>query len=166
MQLSSQFLNDGHFRISNEELYFQNHVGKNPRTLCEQLRRQTHYKMPHSDLEELQLLSDQPPVCDTEASRSVVTGSPGSASSSGNSSGSGGGGSEKSVRFSDRDTVLSTPELPLDPPCAVPVQSTSKSTARKPLSDSMADTDSNSDTGLSSLHSSSDEGTYILDTLV
>ena len=27
-------------------------------------------------------------------------------------------------------------------------------------------TDSNSDTGLSSLHSSSDEGTYVLDTLV
>ena len=32
--------------------------------------------------------------------------------------------------------------------------------------DNVGDTDSNSDTGLSSLHSSSDEGTYVLDTLV
>ncbi len=180
MRLNSHFLNDGHFRISNEELYFHNHVAsptvtpvlaKNPRVLYEQLQRKTHYKLPQSDLEELRLLSDQPPVCNADASRSVVTGSPGSASSSGNSSGSGGGGSEKSVRFSDRDTVLSTPELPPDPPCGrggstVALQSTSKSSARKSMSDPMADTDSNSDTGLSSLHSSSDEGTYILDTLV
>ena len=37
----------------------------------------------------------------------------------------------------------------------------------KPKSmDNVGDTDSNSDTGLSSLHSSSDEGTYVLDTLV
>ena len=32
--------------------------------------------------------------------------------------------------------------------------------------DPSGDLDSNSDTGLSSLHSSSDEGTYVLDTLV
>jgi hypothetical protein len=40
------------------------------------------------------------------------------------------------------------------------------SALKSAMSDPLGDTDSNSDTGLSSLHSSSDEGTYILDTLV
>ncbi len=185
---NSHFLNDGHFRISNEELYSQNHVAsssspstslvsailqKNPRRLLEQLQRHTHYKLQHSDLEELHhLLLNQPLVCNTDAGRSVATGSPGSASSSGNSSGSGGCGSEKSFRFSERDTLLLTPELPADALCGlggspVAVQKESKSSsAVKSMSDPLVDTDSNSDTGLSSLHSSSDEGTYILDTLV
>ena len=170
--------------------------------------------------------------------RITATGSPGSASSSGNSSGSGGsygsqGSDGKTVRFSEMDRILATPELPdhLDdmfPPAMIPSQQRSQtnghkthrkhqdSTARansnpssslsdisKPNSkkssarqtggggstrgpqstslsngggagtnsksksmDNVGDTDSNSDTGLSSLHSSSDEGTYVLDTLV
>ena len=170
--------------------------------------------------------------------RITATGSPGSASSSGNSSGSGGsygsqGSDGKTVRFSEMDRILATPELPdhLDdmfPPAMIPSQQRSQAnghkthrkhqdcTARansnpsgslsditKPNSkksssrqtggggsirgpqstslsngggagtnsksksmDNVGDTDSNSDTGLSSLHSSSDEGTYVLDTLV
>merc|ERR1712228_680500 len=43
--------------------------------------------------------------------RIKATGSPGSNSSSGNSSGSG-ASYEKSVRFNDREMILSTPELP------------------------------------------------------
>ncbi len=185
MHTNSHFLNDGHFRISNEELYSQNHVAssssstslsailhKNPRRLLEQLQRHTHYKFQQSDLEELQnLLLNQPLVCNTDAGRSVATSSPGSASSSGNSSGSGGCGSEKSFLYSERDMLLLTPELPADALCGlkgspVAVQKESKSSTGKSMSDPLVDTDSNSDTGLSSLHSSSDEGTYILDTLV
>ena len=128
--------------------------------------------------------------------RSDATGSPGS--SSGNSSGS--SNSEKSVRFSDRDLIMATPDLPPLPPDdfqqqrgAVPRNPTAaagKSTGRacggstdSPAAgaaaaaksfaksilkavDPSGDLDSNSDTGLSSLHSSSDEGTYVLDTLV
>jgi hypothetical protein len=45
-------------------------------------------------------------------------------------------------------------------------KASSSSALKSMTSDSHGDTDSNSDTGLSSLHSSSDEGTYILDTLV
>ena len=126
--------------------------------------------------------------------RSDATGSPGS--SSGNSSGS--SNSEKSVRFSDRDLIMATPDLPPLPPDdfqqqrgAVPrnpaaaagkstgracggsdspagAAAAAKSFARSILKavDPSGDLDSNSDTGLSSLHSSSDEGTYVLDTLV
>ena len=127
--------------------------------------------------------------------RSDATGSPGS--SSGNSSGS--SNSEKSVRFSDRDLIMATPDLPPLPPDdfqqqrgAVPRNPTAaagksttgracggsdspagagaaaKSFAKSILKavDPSGDLDSNSDTGLSSLHSSSDEGTYVLDTLV
>ena len=130
--------------------------------------------------------------------RSDATGSPGS--SSGNSSGS--SNSEKSVRFSDRDLIMATPDLPPLPPddfqqqrgavSRIPTAAAGKSTTGRACggsSDSPAaagaaaaaksfaksilkavdpsgDLDSNSDTGLSSLHSSSDEGTYVLDTLV
>ena len=126
--------------------------------------------------------------------RSDATGSPGS--SSGNSSGS--SNSKKSVRFSDRDLIMATPDLPPLPPDdfqqqrgAVPRNPTAaagkstgracggsdspagaaaaaKSFAKSILKavDPSGDLDSNSDTGLSSLHSSSDEGTYVLDTLV
>jgi len=164
--------------------------------------------------------------------RITATGSPGSASSSGNSSGSGGSygsqGDGKTVRFSEMDMRLATPELPdhfddLFPPSTITARANqrpyrklsedssrgnlasttslsdaSKGSSRKMLSrsngsngnqkglqdshsangvgngtnskpksmDNVGDTDSNSDTGLSSLHSSSDEGTYVLDTLV
>ena len=123
--------------------------------------------------------------------RSDATGSPGS--SSGNSSGS--SNSEKSVRFSDRDLIMATPDLPPLPPddfqqqrgavprnpaaarkstgraCGgsdSPAGAAAKSFAKSILKavDPSGDLDSNSDTGLSSLHSSSDEGTYVLDTLV
>lgn len=183
---SGHFLNDGHFRISNEELYSANHhvssASNNPRMLYDQLQRRLQIKTSSADLEELQLLSSQQPGC-TDVGRISATGSPGSASSSGNSSGSSGGcGSEKSVRFSDRDLILSTPELPDLPRMRPKIESVkgsggvvlatskaSSSSAKKSIStasDPHGDTDSNSDTGLSSLHSSSDEGTYILDTLV
>ena len=137
--------------------------------------------------------------------RISATGSPGSNSSSGNSSGSGGSaymeGVNKSVRFSDREQVLATPDLPDVPeskkfhhqrapnPILKSPQSHSDSHHRHQINGSSSssnrnsssvntvngavnaannpgDTDSNSDTGLSSLHSSSDEGTYVLDTLV
>ena len=125
--------------------------------------------------------------------RSDATGSPGS--SSGNSSGS--SNSEKSVRFSDRDLIMATPDLPPLPPDDFQQQrgavsrnptaagkstgracggsdspagaaAAAKSFAKSILKavDPSCDLDSNSDTGLSSLHSSSDEGTYVLDTLV
>ena len=114
---NGHFLNDGHFRISNEELYSANHLSSsssasnNPRMLYDQLQRRLQIKTSSPDLDELQLLAGQQPGC-TDVNRISATGSPGSASSSGNSSGSGGCGSEKSVRFSDRDLILSTPELP------------------------------------------------------
>ena len=137
--------------------------------------------------------------------RISATGSPGSNSSSGNSSGSGGSaymeGVNKSVRFSDREQVLATPDLPDVPeskkfhhqrapnPILKSPQSHSDSHHRHQINggssssnrnsssvntvngavnaaNNPGDTDSNSDTGLSSLHSSSDEGTYVLDTLV
>ena len=103
-------------------------------------------------------------------------------------------GVNKSVRFSDREQVLATPDLPSEVPESkkfhhqrVPnpilksPQSHSDSHRHQVNSNSSSvntvngavngannpgDTDSNSDTGLSSLHSSSDEGTYVLDTLV
>lgn len=86
------------------------------------------------------------------AGRTSVTGTPES-SSSGNSSGS---SSEKSVRFC------------LDPP----LTSSSSTSGRcgkssgKMRESSGDNVDNNSDTGLSSLHSSSDEGTYEIGTLV
>ena len=120
-----------------------------------------------------------------DAARISATGSPGSNSStSGNSSGGYNTGSEKSVRFSERDLIMATPDLPPLPsgdfPGAGTASSsrpgTTSSSGKSPTSqytksilktvDASGDLDSNSDTGLSSLHSSSDEGTYVLDTLV
>merc|ERR1712203_373277 len=104
--------------------------------------------------------------------RIKATGSPGSNSSSGNSSGSA-ASYEKSVRFSDREMILSTPELP-DLPSEITNNSSCNSSSSKAKSilkagevaamamASMApnsngaiihggdNTDSNSDTGLSS----------------
>jgi len=118
--------------------------------------------------------------------RIKATGSPGSNSSSGNSSGSG-ASYEKSVRFNDRQMILSTPELPdlalpTVPPSTQNIQQQQQQRTKSILKpgDTVPgvpgvthgnpgpgdNTDSNSDTGLSSLHSSSDEGTYVLDTLV
>lgn len=113
--------------------------------------------------------------------RIKATGSPGSNSSSGNSSGSG-ASYEKSVRFNDRQLILSTPELPDLAPTVAPstqqLQQQQQQRTKSILKPGETvpgvsgnggpgdNTDSNSDTGLSSLHSSSDEGTYVLDTLV
>ncbi len=96
-------------------------------------------------------------------SRIKATGSPGS----GSNSSSGCGGSEKSVRFQ-----TATPELPPLPFEDESIDGASAARSRKRVKsilksvDPSGDLDSNSDTGLSSLHSSSDEGTYVLDTLV
>jgi hypothetical protein len=85
------------------------------------------------------------------AGRTSVTGTPES-SSSGNSSGS---SSEKSVRF-----------------CLDRIKPDASSPGRygkltgKLVGGTSGDGDNNSDTGLSSLHSSSDEGTYEIGTLV
>jgi len=120
----------------------------------------------------------QSPDNDIACNRIKATGSPGSNSSSGNSSGSG-ASYEKSVRFNDRQLILSTPELP-DLAPVPPTQQLQQQQQRTksilkpgdtvpgvPVNGGPGDnTDSNSDTGLSSLHSSSDEGTYVLDTLV
>ena len=140
-------------------------------------KHQTNSAVPQSDppcLSGLLGLEDclrlQSPDNDPCSNRIKATGSPGSNSSSGNSSGSG-ASYEKSVRFNDRQLILSTPELPDLPP----VQQQRTKSILKPgdtvpstgISGGPSDnTDSNSDTGLSSLHSSSDEGTYVLDTLV
>ena len=68
---TGHFLNDGHFRISNEELYSANPVsatssantllGKDPRMLYDQLQRRLQIKTTTSDLEELHLLATQQP---------------------------------------------------------------------------------------------------------
>merc|ERR1712156_1117146 len=126
------------------------------------------------DLDCLRLQSPDNDACN----RIKATGSPGSNSSSGNSSGSG-ASYEKSVRFNDRQLILSTPELPdlpnLPPNQLQQQQQRTKSILKPgdtgvPVTNGPGlpgdNTDSNSDTGLSSLHSSSDEGTYVLDTLV
>ena len=265
---ASMLLRNGHFQISNEQLYDQNHLSshnptgnskhpnmygsqgfqqQDPRSLYDELQRRLQIKTNElqENCEELQTLQ---PTYKSSISghlgngmmmldqnitnRITATGSPGSASSSGNSSGSGGSygsqGDGKTVRFSEMDMRLATPELPdhfddLFPPSTIPARANqrpyrkhsedssrgnlasstslsdaSKGSSRKMLSrsngnngnqkglqdshsangvgngtnskpksmDNVGDTDSNSDTGLSSLHSSSDEGTYVLDTLV
>jgi hypothetical protein len=91
--------------------------------------------------------------CDSSfdpAGRTSVTGTPES-SSSGNSSGS---SSEKSVRFC------------LDPPVTSSSSTNRLGKGSGKLRERSGDGDNNSDTGLSSLHSSSDEGTYEIGTLV
>ena len=170
---SGGFLDDknpGHYNIlTNEQLYEMSNGAKNePSALYDELQRRLRIKTSCLD-HDLRASLPSP-----DSHRIKATGSPGSNSSSGNSSGSG-VSYEKSVRFSDRQLILSTPELPDLQPSNhqlsgkksilkaehpnVPVSSTNSN-------QNGDNTDSNSDTGLSSLHSSSDEGTYVLDTLV
>ena len=162
--------NPGHYNIlTNEQLYEMSNGAKNePSALYDELQRRLRIKTSCLD-HDLRASLPSP-----DSHRIKATGSPGSNSSSGNSSGSG-VSYEKSVRFSDRQLILSTPELPDLQPSNhqlsgkksilkaehpnVPVSSTNSN-------QNGDNTDSNSDTGLSSLHSSSDEGTYVLDTLV
>merc|ERR1719414_480566 len=262
----ASLLRNGHFQISNEQLYDQSHLSshnptgsnkipnmygrqgfqqQDPRSLYDELQRRLQIKTTelNENCEELQTLQpnyksghlgNEMMMYDQNiTNRITATGSPGSASSSGNSSGSGGSygsqGDGKTVRFSDMDMRLGTPELPdhlddLFPPTSIALRGhqnntrqygkyaddssrgnsssttslseTTKGSSRKIVSrpngtnshprgsqdacstngapngakpkslDNVGDTDSNSDTGLSSLHSSSDEGTYVLDTLV
>ena len=172
----------GHYDniLTNEQLYEGPH--QEPSALYDELQRRLRIKT--TCLEDFRNLQS-PDMINT---RIKATGSPGSNSSSGNSSGSA-ASYEKSVRFSDREMILSTPELPDLPSDISPISCNSSSNSKAksilkasevaamamasmaPNSNSAIihggdNTDSNSDTGLSSLHSSSDEGTYVLDTLV
>ena len=150
--------------LSSEQLY-QSHPHSEPSALYDELQRRLRLEVEYRP----------------DANRINATGSPGSASSSGNSSGSGASYESKSVRFSDRELILSTPELPdlpaEQPPKCKQTAAQQQSRQNKSIlkagengastsSNSHQNEDSNSDTGLSSLHSSSDEGTYVLDTLV
>lgn len=148
--------NNGHYDtniLTSEQLY---EGCTEPGALYDELQRRLRIKTTISDL-----------GLSPNESRIKATGSPGSNSSSGNSSGSG-ASYEKSVRFNDRQLILSTPELPDLGPTSQSIAS--KKSILKPgengQNGQQDNTDSNSDTGLSSLHSSSDEGTYVLDTLV
>ena len=177
-----------HLVLSNSQLYEDhrppmrpNEVEQEEKLFINQLHM-LHIKTGGSGggggLEE-ELMTVLPSSSCTDASRINTTGSPGS-STSGNSSGSGTTAySDKSavVRFSDRDVIMATPDLPPLPPDAdFPLGSCSSLLRGQHVSqytksilksvDASGDLDSNSDTGLSSLHSSSDEGTYVLDTLV
>ena len=149
---------NGHYDniLTNEQLYEGPH--QEPSALYDELQRRLRIKTTCLDYMALQ---------SPDNTRIKATGSPGSNSSSGNSSGSG-ASYEKSVRFSDREMILSTPELP-----DLPSESSQKAKSILKAGETGSangvngdNTDSNSDTGLSSLHSSSDEGTYVLDTLV
>merc|ERR1719510_1475105 len=151
---------DSNMILTSEQLY---EGPQEPSALYDELQRRLRIKS-SCGLDDLRLQSPD------HANRIKATGSPGSNSSSGNSSGSG-ASYEKSVRFNDRQLILSTPELPDLP--AANHQRTAKSILKPGDSGGIGsngghgdNTDSNSDTGLSSLHSSSDEGTYVLDTLV
>merc|ERR1712113_622180 len=178
-------ITNGHYDniLTNEQLYNEGPHHQEPSALYDELQRRLRIKT--TCLEDFRL---QSPDINT---RIKATGSPGSNSSSGNSSGSA-ASYEKSVRFSDREMILSTPELPDLPNDQINSSCNSSSSNSKAksilkagevaamaMASSMAqnsngtiinghgdNTDSNSDTGLSSLHSSSDEGTYVLDTLV
>ena len=125
---------------------------------------------------EPQMVKLQPPRSASSSSRLNSTGSPGSSSGCGT-------GSENGTA-NNRDASVSTPDLPPLPPefylplaksskKKCPAAASSMTSARASFAKSIlksidpsGDLDSNSDTGLSSLHSSSDEGTYVLDTLV
>jgi len=176
---SGGFLDDknpGHYNIlTNEQLYEMSNGAKNePSALYDELQRRLRIKTSCLD-HDLRASLPSP-----DSHRIKATGSPGSNSSSGNSSGSS-VSYEKSVRFSDRQLILSTPELPDLQTSPVNHQLNCKKSILKAEHQSNPsvsstnsnqngiigdNTDSNSDTGLSSLHSSSDEGTYVLDTLV
>ncbi len=121
----------------------------------------------------------------SDAARTSATGSPGSSSS-------GCGTGSEELNGGGRLAANSTPDLPplppgdFLPPPPPPHHQQNRAPAAMPGSSMMGaggarfarqvlksvdlsasgDLDSNSDTGLSSLHSSSDEGTYVLDTLV
>ena len=168
--------NPGHYNIlTNEQLYEMSNGAKNePSALYDELQRRLRIKTSCLD-HDLRASLPSP-----DSHRIKATGSPGSNSSSGNSSGSS-VSYEKSVRFSDRQLILSTPELPDLQTSPVNHQLNCKKSILKAEHQSNPsvsstnsnqngiigdNTDSNSDTGLSSLHSSSDEGTYVLDTLV
>ncbi|TRY74052.1 hypothetical protein TCAL_14143 [Tigriopus californicus] len=171
-ELINDILNPGRqYQLSNSQLYDQ--VSSCSRKDFQAFKDSLHIKT--GALEHL--LGIPPTIC-SDSSRINATGSPGS-STSGNSSGSGSASSEKSVRFSERDHIMSTPDLPPIPQGDFPFskyndrnrQNSSSSVSQYTKSilksaDASGDLDSNSDTGLSSLHSSSDEGTYVLDTLV
>lgn len=171
-ELINDILNPGRqYQLSNSQLYDQ----VNP---CSRKDFQAFKDSLHIKTGALEHLLGIPPTICSDSSRINATGSPGS-STSGNSSGSGSASSEKSVRFSERDHIMSTPDLPPIPPGDFPFskyndrnrQNSSSSVSQYTKSilksaDASGDLDSNSDTGLSSLHSSSDEGTYVLDTLV
>merc|ERR1712223_1523504 len=194
-QKASVLTSNGHYVdhniLTSEQLY--EGTQQEPGALYDELQRRLRIKTsvvsnnvsdPH-DLGRLGLedcLRLQSPDNDA-CNRIKATGSPGSNSSSGNSSGSG-ASYEKSVRSNDRQLILSTPELPDPPPSTVAPSTQQLQQQQQQRTKSILkpgetvpgsipgnggpsdNTDSNSDTGLSSLHSSSDEGTYVLDTLV
>lgn len=154
----------GHYNILTSEQLYEG-PSQEPGALYDELQRRLRIK---TSLGDLALTNPD----DHSTNRIKATGSPGSNSSSGNSSGSG-ASYEKSVRFNDRELILSTPDLPSvvshgplplkKPSILKPGEGSGSSPSTNTGPDN---TDSNSDTGLSSLHSSSDEGTYVLDTLV
>jgi len=126
-----------------------------------------------------------PPGC-SDSARTSATGSPGSQSSSGCGTGSEGraaastpdlpplplGDFPESLRGARTKRLAGTSAMGATngarprAPTATPTGGTSTGRGAAKTVDASGDLDSNSDTGLSSLHSSSDEGTYVLDTLV
>ncbi len=178
------------YLLSNSQLYPSPQLQQQQQQQQQHLRRlQQQLPMPHQlttrHHPQLPPVSQADPIA---ARRISATGSPGSNSSSSNGSSSSSGCGTAGSSSSSNDggaTALSrasnaTPDLPPLPPgdfMPPPGASASKSGGRtrqhqammKHLlksADPSGDLDSNSDTGLSSLHSSSDEGTYVLDTLV
>ena len=169
--LMKDIMNDVQYQLSNSDLYED---AVPPAAKLYERLQGLHVKTG------LDLLNGQSSSC-TDSARINATGSPGS-STSGNSSSGCGTGSEQSAPSSGREGIMATPELP-PIPGEFPhhMISSSKNSKMPPASSSVTsqytksilkavdpsgDLDSNSDTGLSSLHSSSDEGTYVLDTLV
>lgn len=168
MYLNNSFLDDGHFIISNEELYSQDRVtpflgNTKPESQCKQTLSLAKDSLLKPNQKETPSFLT---VCITDTKRPSSTGSPGGASSSGISS-----------DCSERDLLISASEI-LQAPfferlawmenlCPIDeIQSALNIFVKKTATNPTVDNDSYSDTGLSSLHSSSDEGTYILDTLV
>merc|ERR1711981_1238839 len=98
--------------LTSEQLY---EGPQEPSALYDELQRRLRIKSCSHGLEDLHSPDSH------AANRIKATGSPGSNSSSGNSSGSG-ASYEKSVRFNDRQLILSTPELPDLAPNVPPTQ--------------------------------------------
>jgi hypothetical protein len=179
-----------HYTLSNSQLYEDSGGGSGPTGSVTAREKQLYTTLQKLHIKTVAASGDplEQLLCgklvsasiEHDAARSNATGSPGS--SSGNSSGGSTGSSEKSVRFSERDLIMATPDLPPLLPESEADFATSSSDQQKNSTgsatrtlytksilkavDPSGDLDSNSDTGLSSLHSSSDEGTYVLDTLV